>query len=68
LVFSQSKAQCKISAFERKREKGKTQSNDLQKSRDLNQGFSTPQRSFFQRICPRRSSHHHQKNDLGYEP
>jgi hypothetical protein len=49
-------------------EKGKTRSNDFKKSRDLNQGFSTPQRSFSQRISPRRSSHHHWKNDLGYEP
>jgi hypothetical protein len=53
--------------FERKREKVKTQSNDLQKSRDLNQGFSRPQRSFSQRISSERSSHHHWKNDSGYE-
>jgi hypothetical protein len=59
--FSRRKAQSKISAFEREREKGKTRSNDLQKSRNLNQGLSTPKRSFSQRIFPRTSSHHHQK-------
>jgi hypothetical protein len=33
----------------------------------LNQGFWRPQRSFSQRISSERSSHHHWKNDSGYE-
>jgi hypothetical protein len=45
--------------------KSKTRSNDLQKSWNLNHDSTTIQRSFSQKISTKRSTLHHQKNDLG---